>query len=37
MTSLTELSVVERHRSAADTFTDRVRRTLDWDAPSPRA
>lgn len=37
MTSLTELSVVERYRSAADTFTDRVRGTLDWDAPSPVA
>ncbi|WEV76717.1 TIGR03086 family metal-binding protein [Janibacter cremeus] len=37
MTSLTELSVVERYRSAADTFTDRVRGTPDWDAPSPVA
>lgn len=37
MTSLTEMSVVDRYRSAADTFTDRVRGTHDWDAPSPVA
>lgn len=37
MTSLTEMSVVERYRSAAESFTDRVRGTRDWDAPSPVA
>lgn len=35
MTSLREMSLVERYHSAADTFTDRVRGTQDWDAPSP--
>lgn len=35
MTSLTEMSVVERYRSAASTFTDRVHGTRDWDVPSP--
>ena len=37
MTSLTEMSVVDRYRSAAATFTERVRGTKDWDAPSPVA
>jgi uncharacterized protein (TIGR03086 family) len=27
----------ERHRDIAGTFTDRVRGTVDWDAPSPVA
>lgn len=27
----------ERHREIAGTFTDRVRATVDWDAPSPVA
>ncbi|NYF98850.1 TIGR03086 family metal-binding protein [Janibacter cremeus] len=35
MTSLTEMSVVERYRSAAASFTERVQGTSDWDAPSP--
>lgn len=35
MTTLSEMSVVERYRSAADTFTDRVRGTRDWDVPTP--
>ncbi|WP_435200228.1 TIGR03086 family metal-binding protein [Janibacter sp. GS2] len=35
MTSLSEMSVVERYRAAAATFTDRVHGTHDWDAPSP--
>lgn len=37
MTSLTVMSVVDRYRSAAGTFTDRVRGTRDWDARSPVA
>ena len=37
MTSLTEMSIVDRYRAAADTFGDRVRGTHDWDAPSPVA
>lgn len=37
MTSLTEMSIVERYRCAADVFGDRVRGTRDWDAPSPVA
>lgn len=37
MTSLTEMSVVERYRAAAATFTERVHGTRDWDAPSPVA
>lgn len=37
MTSLTVMSVVDRYRSAAGTFTDRVHGTRDWDAPTPVA
>lgn len=37
MTSLTEMSAAARYRSAADTFTDRVHGTRDWDAPTPVA
>lgn len=35
MTSLSEMTAAERYRSAAATFTDRVRGTHDWDAPTP--
>lgn len=35
MTSLSEMSVADRYRSAASTFTDRVHGTRDWDAPTP--
>lgn len=35
MTSLVEMSVLERYRAAAATFTDRVHGTRDWDAPTP--
>ncbi|KRE38047.1 hypothetical protein ASG73_07080 [Janibacter sp. Soil728] len=31
------MSVVDRYRSAAGTFTDRVHGTRDWDAPTPVA
>lgn len=37
MTSLSAMSVVDRYRSAAGTFTDRVRGTRDWDSPTPVA
>ncbi|WP_068255128.1 TIGR03086 family metal-binding protein [Janibacter corallicola] len=35
MTSLGELPITERYIRAAATFTDRVRGTSDWDAPTP--
>lgn len=34
-TPLFELSIPERYRAIAATFTDRVRGTTDWDAPTP--
>lgn len=37
MTSLVEMPLAERYRSAAATFADRVDGTRDWDAPSPVA
>lgn len=37
MTSLTEMSVVDRYRSAASSFSDKVAGTHDWDAPTPVA
>ncbi len=37
MTSLSAMSVVDRYRSAAGTFTDRVHGTRDWDVPTPVA
>ena len=37
MSALSEMSVADRYRSAADTFADRVRGTDDWDAPTPVA
>lgn len=37
MTPLSEMSVVGRYRSAADTFTERVHGTRDWDVPTPVA
>ena len=35
--ALSDLDPAERHRRIAGTFTDRVRATKDWDAPSPVA
>jgi uncharacterized protein (TIGR03086 family) len=35
--ALSDLTPAERHRRIAGTFTDRVRATKDWDAPSPVA
>ncbi|MEN3121310.1 TIGR03086 family metal-binding protein [Janibacter terrae] len=35
MTSLTSMSVADRYRSAAGTFSERVAGTRDWDAPTP--
>lgn len=37
MTSLVDLTTPERYRAAAVTFTERVRGTTDWDAPTPVA
>lgn len=37
MTALSEMSAVDRYRSAAGTFTERVHGTGDWDAPTPVA
>lgn len=35
MTSLVDLSVADRYRSAADGFGRRVAGTTDWDSPTP--
>lgn len=37
MTSLAQMSIPDRYRSAADTFAARVAGTDDWDAPTPVA
>lgn len=37
MTSLVDLSVTDRYRSAADGFARRVAGTTDWDSPTPVA
>lgn len=37
MSSLADLSVADRYRSAADGFARRVVGTTDWDAPTPVA
>ncbi|SMC87878.1 TIGR03086 family metal-binding protein [Janibacter indicus] len=37
MSSLAELSVADRYRSAADGFARRVAGTSDWDSPTPVA
>ena len=37
MTSLVDLSVTDRYRSAADGFARRIAGTTDWDAPTPVA
>ncbi|WP_434966019.1 TIGR03086 family metal-binding protein [Janibacter indicus] len=37
MSSLAELSVADRYRSAADGFVRRVAGTSDWDSPTPVA
>lgn len=33
--ALTDLSIPDRYRAVAATFTDRVRGTVDWDVPTP--
>ena len=37
MTSVVDLSVADRYRSAADGFARRVAGTTDWDSPTPVA